>query len=118
MNAARAARCSGDQGKFGDMRLALVRNAHLLSEDYIAQAGRQLKLDMKLFTECVTSGQHDDDIRADIAEAKRIGITGTPTFVLGRTTGNGALEGTLMVGALSYSVLDGQLSELLGSGSK
>jgi hypothetical protein len=38
--------------------------------------------------------------------------------MLGRTTSNGALEGTLMAGALPYSVLDGQLSELLGSGSK
>ena len=45
MPAARAARCAGEQGKFWEMRLALVRNANLLTADYIKKTAADLKLD-------------------------------------------------------------------------
>src|SRR3954469_9269126 len=44
MPAARAARCAGEQGKFWEMRLTLMRNANLLTADYIAKTAADLKL--------------------------------------------------------------------------
>jgi protein-disulfide isomerase len=113
MNAARAARCAGEQGKFWEMRLGLMRNANLLSPDYISKTADGMKLDMKSFTPCSASARFDAEIQAETAEGTRIGVSGTPTFVIGRTT-PGGISGPILVGALPYSVFDAKLKELLG----
>ncbi len=41
-----------------------------------------LGLDVAVFDECMSSGKHADDIRAAMKEAQKVGITGTPGFVL------------------------------------
>ena len=112
MNAARAARCSGEQGKFWEMRWTLMRNANVLSPEFISQTASGLKLDTKAFSACAASMKFDDDIQADMAEALNIGVTGTPTFVVGRTTPSG-IEGPVLVGALEYARFDAKLRELL-----
>jgi protein-disulfide isomerase len=114
MRAARAARCAGDQGKFWEMRFGLVRNAHLLSPDYITKAAADLKLDAPAFASCVASTKFDAEIQADIVEGTRIGMTGTPTFVIGRTSGS-SLEGPMIVGAMPYATFDAKLRDLLGT---
>jgi protein-disulfide isomerase len=112
MPAARAARCAGEQGKFWEMRLALVRNANLLSTDYINKTAADLKLDSKAFAACTATTKFDAEIQAEMREGAKLGIEGTPTFVIGRTTPN-AIEGPLLVGALPYSQFDAKLKELL-----
>ncbi len=113
MNAARAARCSGEQGKFWDMRLALMTNANLLSPDYITKTAGDLKLDVKAFQACTASGKFDAAIQAEQAEGTRIGVGGTPTFVIGRTNGT-SVEGPVIVGAMPYSLFDAKLKEVMG----
>src|SRR4051812_8445944 len=112
MNAARAARCAGEQGKFWEMRLGLMRNANVLSPDYITKTAADMKLDMKSFTPCAASAKYDAEIEAETAEGTRIGVSGTPTFVVGRTTPTG-IEGPILVGALPYAQFDARLKGLL-----
>ena len=112
MPAARAARCAGEQGKFWEMRLALVRNANLLTSDYIAKTGADLKLDTKAFAACSASTKYDAEIQAEMQEGLKIPVTGTPTFILGRTTAAG-IEGPVLVGALPYVQFDAKLRSLL-----
>ena len=110
--AARAARCAGEQGKFWEMRLALVRNANLLTSDYIAKTGADLKLDTKAFAACSAATKYDAEIQAEMQEGLKIPVTGTPTFILGRTTATG-IEGPVLVGALPYVQFDAKLRSLL-----
>jgi protein-disulfide isomerase len=117
MPAARAARCAGESGKFWEMRLGLMRNANLLTPDYITKTAADLKLEPKAFAACLGSTKYDAEIQAEIAEGTRLGVTGTPTFVMGRTTAT-AVEGPVMVGALPYSMFDARLKSLLGPDSK
>ena len=112
MNAARAARCAGDQGKFWEMRLGLMRNANLLTPAYITKAAGDLKLDMAAFTPCAVSNKYDAEIQDEMAEGTRIGVSGTPTFVIGRSAPDG-INGPVLVGALPYSMFDAKLKELL-----
>jgi protein-disulfide isomerase len=112
MPAARAARCAGEQGKFWEMRLALVRNANLLTADYIKKTAADLKLDATPFAACAASTKFDAEIRAEMQEGARLGIDGTPTFVVGRTTPT-AVEGPMIVGALPYAEFDARLKALL-----
>lgn len=110
--AARAARCAGDQGKFWEMRLALVRNANVLSPDFIKKTAGDLQLDTAAFSSCAASTKHDAAIQAELQEGTKLGIDGTPTFIIGRTTPNG-VQGPMIVGALPYAQFDQRLRELL-----
>jgi protein-disulfide isomerase len=110
--AAVAARCAGEQGKFWELRTRLVRNASTLSPEFITSASRQLNLDPAKFDACLASGKHDADIRKDVADAGSVGITGTPSFVIGRTSANG-FEGVKVVGAQPYAFFDTRLKQLL-----
>lgn len=42
-----------------------------------------LGLNVATFDECMSSGKHAAAIRADMKQASKVGITGTPGFVLG-----------------------------------
>jgi protein-disulfide isomerase len=117
MPAARAARCAGEQGKFWELRMQLMKNANLLTADYIAKAAAELKLEPKAFAACAASTKYDAEIQAEMQEGAKLGVAGTPTFVLGRTTAT-AVEGPMVVGALPYAQFDAKLKELLAAGTK
>ena len=118
MPAARAARCAGEQGKFWEMRLGLMRNANLLSADYITKTAGDLKLESKAFAACIAASKYDAEIQAEIVEGTKLGVGGTPTFVMGPTTAT-AVEGPIVVGALPYPQFDAKLKQLLAAaGSK
>ncbi len=110
-NAARAARCAADQGKYWEMRAALLQNANALSTADIAKAAGTLGLNVKTLTVCSASTKYDAEIEADIAEGQRLGVTGTPTFITGRTTPNG-IQGPIIVGAAGFDLFDSTLSGL------
>jgi protein-disulfide isomerase len=111
MPAARAARCAGEQGKFWEMRMTLMRNANLLSADYIAKTAADLKLDRKAFSACTASTKYDAEIQSETEEGAKIGVGGTPTFVLGKTSPN-SVDGPMIIGALPYAAFDAKLKEL------
>lgn len=117
MPAARASRCAGEQGKFWEMRMALMRNANLLTADYITKTAGDLKLEARAFASCTGSTKFDAEIQAEMAEGATLGVGGTPTFIMGRTTAT-AVEGPMMVGALPYAQFDAKLKALLGPDSK
>ncbi len=112
MPAARAARCAGEQGKFWEMRLGLMRNASLLTPEYITKTAGDLKLDPKAFSACAASTKYDAEIQAETQEGTKLGVGGTPTFVMGRTTAS-AVEGPMIVGALPYAQFDAKLKSLV-----
>jgi protein-disulfide isomerase len=114
MPAARAARCAGDQGKFWEMRFVLMRNANLLSPDYLTKTAADLRLDTKAFAACTASPKFDAQIQAELQEGTKIGVSGTPTFVIGKTSAT-VVEGPMIVGAMPYAQFDAKLKELFGT---
>jgi len=112
MPAARAARCAGDQGRFWELRTALVRNAEKLSPAFISATAAGLSLDMKAFDACVAAGSYDSAIQKDMAEAASVEVSGTPTFFVGKTAADG-FEGTRIVGAQPYAVFQARIESLL-----
>ena len=81
--AAKAARCAGEQGKYWEMHDRLFANQKAL-EPWTPHA-EAIGLDVAAFDTCVASDKHDAAIRRDIAEVQKLGITGTPAFLIGRT---------------------------------
>ena len=94
------------------MRTLLVRNAAILTPPFIDEAARQLNLNVPAFAACMNSGRFDAAVQKDAADAASVGITGTPSFVIGRTAGT-SIEGVKLIGAQPFGVFDAKLKELL-----
>jgi protein-disulfide isomerase len=111
MRAAMSARCAGEQGKFWELRDVMGQNPDKLDLDSIAGFAQNLKMDSVNLRACVNSNKYKDAIQADVVEAMKIGATGTPTFIIGKSQGNG-VDGDLMLGALPFAEFDSKLKEL------
>src|SRR5437773_3668559 len=111
--AARASRCAADQGKFWDMRHAILVNNASLNNDVFATFAGDLKMNVNTFKTCTAdSAKFQAEIQKDLSEGSAVGIQGTPSFVIGKTTANG-LDGVRFVGAQPFSAFDAKLKELL-----
>ncbi len=81
--AAEAAHCAGEQGKYWEMHDRLFENYKTL--DPLTPHAEAVGLDVAPFEECLSSGRFANDIRRDMSEGRKAGVTGTPAFMLGRT---------------------------------
>jgi len=113
--AAMAARCAGEQGRFWELRHAMIENANQLGGQNISKYAGDTKLEMSGFQTCLDSGRYAQDVDRDLEEGAQAGVSGTPSFVVGRLV-NGRLEGVRVVGAMPYqnfaSTLDEALSKI------
>ena len=80
--AAEAALCAGDQGKFWELHDWLFANKSNISHDTLVAQAELIPLDVAVFTECLGTRVHKDEVEADAAEAATFGIRGTPGFVI------------------------------------
>ena len=102
MKAAQAVHCAADQGKFWEMHDLLFKNQNKLDADSLTgYASKDLGLNADTFKKCMADGKHLKEIGAEAKYAQSLGITGTPTFIVGKTAGD-SVEGHLVVGALPY----------------
>ena len=89
--AAEAAECAGRQGLFWPMHDRLFADPKRLEPEDIQTRAVALSLDLAAFDRC-TQGQSADRVRADVAEAKSLGIAGTPTFFIGTVDADGRVK--------------------------
>ena len=110
-HAAEAARCAGDQDQFWKMRDLMVANPSRLTENDILVHAESLGLKMEPFRSCLSSSKYREAIQKDMAEATSLNLSGTPSFVIGRTTPDG-VDGVILVGAQPLDVFEAKLQEL------
>jgi len=114
--AAEAAHCSGEQGKFWEMHDSLFQNQAALAPEQLPGYAKSLGLDETKFQQCLESGRFADGIKKDIADAGTVGITGTPSFLIGVVEpGDGRVKVVKkLVGAKPYeefkAAIDGMLA--------
>jgi protein-disulfide isomerase len=112
VKAAEAARCAGDQGKYWELRDALYANPTPPNDDAIKTAVESLALDAKGFQSCLDSNKYKADVQKDASEAATLQISGTPTFVLAKST-KGRLDGVRIVGAQPFVAFQAAIESLL-----
>jgi protein-disulfide isomerase len=112
--AALAVRCAGEQGRFWEMRHAVTLNANALGAATYDRLARELGVDTDRFAACLASSRHAPEVDRDVAEAMKVGVTGTPSFVLGSTTPEPEVEGQKIVGAHPFPVFEARIKALLG----
>jgi len=112
--AAQAAHCAGDQGAYWKMHDLLQGGSGKLDKPRFLAHAAELGLDTAAFEACIGSPRHLAGIDADAAEAQSIGVTGTPSFILGRSRAE-RIEGRYIRGALPYPVFQQAIEDLLGA---
>jgi protein-disulfide isomerase len=112
--AAEAAHCAGEQGKFWEMHDHLFANQKNLAPEELPKFAEALKLDKGQFQQCIDSSRYAEEIKKDITEAGNVGISGTPSFLVGLVQPNGTVKITKkLVGAKPYAEFKAAIDSLL-----
>jgi len=90
LQAAQAARCADEQGKFWDYQDSLFSHVGEPSPDRLVGYARELGLNTEVFENCLQSGRYRSEIEKDLEEGWRAGINSTPTFVINGKAFSGA----------------------------
>jgi protein-disulfide isomerase len=111
LRAAEAARCAIEQGKYWQIRDVMGANPDKLDLEHLVGFAADLKMDTAAFRACVTSDKYKAAVQSDVMEAMKIGASGTPTFVVGKSLPD-AVEGEVLMGALPLQVFEEKLKEV------
>jgi protein-disulfide isomerase len=92
--AAEAARCAYEQGKFWEYHDKLYANSPKASADDLKSYAKDVGLNFDSFDRCFASGKYKAVVQQDLNEGVQLGLTGTPTiFINGREiSGNQPFE--------------------------
>lgn len=90
--AAKAAWAAGQQGKFWPFHNALFENQSQLGEDFYQATAKSLGLDMAKFDRDRASKAAEAAVNQDLELAEKLGIEGTPFFILNGEAFPGAVE--------------------------
>jgi len=112
LRAARASHCGEEQGRYWETHEALFSQRGQLGRGNILTVANGLGLNAQRFAACLDNAANDERIQRDISQGRAIGISGTPTFVLGRAIGR-TVVGRVVVGAQPYEVFDDLIRALL-----
>ena len=79
--AAEAAECADDQGKFWEYHDLIWANRSV-DLDSLKGYAAQLGLDTTAFNDCLDSGKHASEVEKDYQDGQSYGVTATPTFFI------------------------------------
>ena len=115
MPAARAAHCASEQGKFWEMHDSLLGDTASLGAADIDERAGKLGLNVSKLDECISSDRFADIIQRSVAEATRMQISGTPTFIIGELDAQGRLMSVkkTVVGAYPFDTFKAAIDPLL-----
>ena len=80
LEAAMAAECSADQGKFWEYVDQVYAEQKKLDLDQLSVWAKALGLDQDLFDRCMQTKIKRTTVLADYEEGQELGVTGTPTY--------------------------------------
>ncbi len=101
VEAAEAARCANDQGKFWEYHHYLFYNGDNptlegLTRPTFELIAEHLELDMEAFRACLDADTYEEEVIAEYEQAKALGIPGTPALLI---------DGELVTGIETYGDL-------------
>ncbi len=112
-DAANAAECAADQGKFWDYHDALFSRqgtaANPFTKPLLKRYAAELGLDSAKFDPCVDQDLHYDKVRSDEREATSKGVDSTPTFFV---------NGKKIMGAVPYEQFKAEVEAAVAATNK
>ena len=77
-----AARCAAQAGKFWPYHDRLFQEQPAFEREDLLRYAVDLGMERDAFTKCLDERRFAAAVEADVAQAKALGITGTPTFLI------------------------------------
>lgn len=102
--AAEAAECAGEQEMYYEMHDKLFGEGVEGGTDTFKKYAQEIGLDQEQFDACLDSGAMRNEVKNDLEDGQKLGISGTPSFII---------NGELVVGAQPYSVLSEKIDNAL-----
>jgi protein-disulfide isomerase len=112
--AAEASYCAAEQDKFWPMREKMAQNQQRLDVASLGGFARETGLRGEDFDKCLAAGKYAAAVRDSTEEARKLGVGGTPTFIIGKTGGD-SITGEKVVGAQPLATFEQRLKALLGT---
>jgi protein-disulfide isomerase len=110
------ASCAAEQGRFWEMHALLFEAPGTLSRQALIDRAEKLGLDRSAATSCL--GRIGAHVGQHQAEGRRLGITATPTFLLGGVDASGILRvRRRLSGAYGYATFKAAIEALTPSRS-
>lgn len=112
-----AAHCAGEQGRYWAMHDQLFAHQQDLQADQLAGHATAVGVaDSSAFEACLASGKYQSQTKAGVTQGTKLGVSGTPSFILGRTEPDGGVKGVKLIrGAQQLAVFQREIDELLNS---
>jgi protein-disulfide isomerase len=105
-------RCAGLQGQYWPMHDLIIEAKGQVSEQFIADAVSKLELDNSAFSNCMVDAAQLALIQQDIELGSKLGVSGTPAFLIGKVKNNQLVDYKLLVGVQSYEAFAGTLEKI------
>lgn len=113
VKAAQAAHCAGEQDRFWDMRLELFKHPKELAVEHLPKHAATIGIDVDAFKACLASDRHLAEIEQDAKDAKSVRLTGTPSFIIGKTAKD-KINGQVVIGAQPLNVFSAAIKKAMG----
>lgn len=101
-----AARCAAEAGKFWPYHDRLFQEQPAFQREELVRYAVETGLERDAFTKCLDERRFAAAVEADVAQAKALGINGTPTFLI---------NGRSLVGAHPIETFRSVIDEALKS---
>lgn len=115
-----AANCAREQGgdkKYYEFHDEIFKrttsNGNGLDDAKIQTIAGDLKLNINTFKSCISNTANADEVKKDVADGTAAGASGTPTFLIGKSTDDGNINGDLLVGAQPFAAFQAVIDPLL-----
>ena len=109
LDAAKAARCANDQGKFWEFHDSLFLNQGKLAPADLKATAKTLGLNSTEFDACFDKAKYESEIKKDQAAGEKLGVDGTPAFFI---------DGRPLTGAQPLPQFEQIIDEELASGGQ
>jgi protein-disulfide isomerase len=113
LQAAVAARCAGDQGRYWPMHDRLFSAGRLLGAAEFERHASAVGLNLQAFSSCLREARSVDAIFRDRDEGTALGFRGTPGFIILRSNAPAGERPVSIPGAFPFEVFEEQIQRLL-----
>ncbi len=121
ITAGNAVECANEQGKFWEFYDYLYKNqpdesdVSMYVTDKLTPIAASLGLNSEQFKSCLNSTKYNKNLTDDQSAGQQAGVTGTPTFIIGKlnAAGDKIMGGQVLVGAQPYSALQAIIDQEL-----
>lgn len=101
-----AANCADEQDKYWVVKDALFANQRHLGDELYSELSLKNDLDTERFSDCMKKESNGQEIDGDFSYGQSLGVTGTPTFFVGRIKEGRLVDAKRIVGAQPFTAFN------------